>query len=127
MARQYLIDNFNWIISDAGGSNLCNEDNDADGVLDDLDRCLNTPEKEVVNEFGCHSLSSENFKIQILGETCPGANNAQLVINAIETNEYIAFINGAEHRFDHPCKAMHRVLHGFPPVCASATMLPHTT
>ncbi|AYN69363.1 BspA family leucine-rich repeat surface protein [Euzebyella marina] len=100
MARQYLIDNFNWIISDAGGSNLCNEDNDADGVLDDLDRCLNTPEQEVVNEFGCHSLSNENFKIQILGETCPGANNAQLVINAIETNEYTAFINGAEHRFD---------------------------
>ena len=99
VARKYMIDTFDWIFNDAGKNPNCNVDNDADGVLDHLDDCLNTPLGNPVYESGCSVLSSNSFLVQSIGETCPDKNNAQIIITSVFPYDYTATINGQVYEF----------------------------
>nr|WP_321410780.1 BspA family leucine-rich repeat surface protein [uncultured Allomuricauda sp.] len=69
-ARQSLIDNFGWTIIDAGKVPLCNEDNDADGVLDHLDLCLDTRPDAVVDDYGCEIIPADAVQVYVLTPSC---------------------------------------------------------
>ncbi|MBW8243513.1 BspA family leucine-rich repeat surface protein [Muricauda oceani] len=69
-ARQNLIDNFGWTIIDGGKVPFCNEDNDADGVLDHLDLCLNTNPDAVVDEYGCEIIPADAVQVYVLTPSC---------------------------------------------------------
>ena len=87
----YLIDNFS-----VSASQL---DDDGDGVLNDDDKCANTPSGESVDANGCILLDSNNFTIKIISETCPNKDNGQIVIEAQTSNSYIATVSGVEYEF----------------------------
>jgi photosystem II stability/assembly factor-like uncharacterized protein len=42
---------------------------------------------------------SNNFSIEIIGETCPDKNNGRIIISANETSQYVASINNINHSF----------------------------
>ena len=73
-------------------------DNDNDGILNEVDKCPNTPAGKKVNELGCFVISPTNFSIQVLSETCPASNNGQLLISAEEPHNYTLTI--AEKTYD---------------------------
>ncbi|MBT8316309.1 MAG: T9SS type A sorting domain-containing protein [Lutibacter sp.] len=74
-------------------------DGDGDGILDQNDNCPNTPSGVSVDAFGCELLSSNNFNIEIIGETCPGENNGQLIVSPNETRDYQLTFNGENYGF----------------------------
>ena len=45
------------------------------------------------------SLPSDNFTIQSRAETCSNKNNGQIIINAAQTYNYVATINGTNYNF----------------------------
>ena len=98
--KQFLVDTYEWIITDAGKNPNCNLDNDTDGVLDHLDACLETPIGDAVYENGCSVVASDTFLVQVIGETCPGKNNAQIQIEAKTPQLYRATVGDAEYVFD---------------------------
>lgn len=55
-------------------------DSDNDGVFDMIDKCADTPVGEQTNAYGCpvSTLSSDNFEIEVIGESCYNKNNGQL-------------------------------------------------
>ncbi|UMB55523.1 discoidin domain-containing protein [Lutibacter sp. A64] len=63
-------------------------DDDDDGVLNSNDKCPNTSIGTSVDANGCALLESNNFKIEVLGETCSGKNNGKLVITAVKDQDY---------------------------------------
>ncbi len=69
-ARQSLIDDFGWTITDGGKVPLCNEDNDADGVLDHLDLCLDTLPDANVDEYGCEIIPLDAIQVYVLTPSC---------------------------------------------------------
>lgn len=74
-------------------------DTDGDGVLNKNDNCLNTPSGVSVNAAGCELLDYDNFRIEIIGETCPGENNGQIVITANENKDYQLNFNQEKYNF----------------------------
>jgi len=71
-------------------------DDDGDGISNDKDLCPNTTAGTEVDENGCglQTLSADNFKIIITGETCKSSNNGIVSISANETLNYRATLNG---------------------------------
>ena len=84
---------------DINGCSESQKDDDNDGVKNDIDTCPDTPTGETVNSTGCALLSSDNFTIEVISETCPNKNNGQLIISAKESRDYKLTINGDEHNF----------------------------
>ncbi|MBD0834800.1 discoidin domain-containing protein, partial [Aestuariibaculum suncheonense] len=76
-------------------------DSDNDGVLNDQDLCPNTKEGIVVGLTGCElfTLPANNFEIETIGETCANKGNGKIVIKAIESQSYVATINGNDYNF----------------------------
>ena len=98
------IPNPDQIDSDGDGlGDLCDPtptgDDDDDGVDNSIDLCPNTSTGSTVDDNGCFSLPLDNFNIETIGETCPDKNNGQLIIDAIETHNYIAKYNETEYNF----------------------------
>jgi Carbohydrate family 9 binding domain-like/Concanavalin A-like lectin/glucanases superfamily/Secretion system C-terminal sorting domain/Bacterial Ig domain len=48
---------------------------------------------------GSFTLPSNNFGLEVISETCPNRDNGQLIIEAIETHNYITTINGTQYSF----------------------------
>lgn len=80
----------------------CDDDIDDDGVLNDIDECDNTPSGSIIEETGCKvfSLTSNNFKIEAISETCPKKDNGQIIIESEEAHNYVTTINGVEYSFE---------------------------
>ena len=81
-ARQFLVDNYGWTITDGGKDALCNQDNDLDGVLDHKDNCLDTRPNVTVNENGCEIIASDAILIYGTTPTCPGEANGNISISS---------------------------------------------
>ncbi|MDL5514291.1 BspA family leucine-rich repeat surface protein [Arenibacter sp. M-2] len=92
LARQSLIDNYGWIITDGGKVPYCNEDNDLDGVLDQYDLCLSTRPGIEVNSNGCDIVPSDGVKVYALTPSCTGSNDGSIEISMNET-EYLLDIS----------------------------------
>tara|TARA_B100000949_G_C14288877_1_gene456038 strand:+ start:3439 stop:8841 length:5403 start_codon:yes stop_codon:yes gene_type:complete len=69
-ARQFIIETYGWSIIDGGKVPFCNEDNDADGVLDHLDLCLDTRENAMVDEYGCEIIPKDALQVYVLTPSC---------------------------------------------------------
>ena len=71
------------LLDPRGGTAL--DDSDGDGVADTIDLCPNTPVGTNVNSTGCpmFSLPSDNFLVEVIGETCPEKKNGQITINGV--------------------------------------------
>lgn len=76
-----------------------NGDDDNDGVDNAIDKCADTPEGTIVDEFGCFILSSDNFEIEVISETCPNKNNGQIKIESKESYDFTVEINGTSYSF----------------------------
>ncbi|SNR54184.1 endonuclease [Lutibacter flavus] len=86
------------IVNAAGCSNG-QLDDDNDGVINYDDLCPNSTVGSNVDTNGCFKLTSNNFKIESISETCPNKNNGQILITVIETFDYVATINGTNYNF----------------------------
>ncbi|MDP2067671.1 MAG: M12 family metallo-peptidase [Lutibacter sp.] len=74
-------------------------DEDNDGVMNDMDQCPNTTPGSLVDAAGCFTLPTSNFRVETISETCPGKNNGQIKITAVKTLNYTATINGVALNF----------------------------
>ncbi|WP_305802689.1 polysaccharide lyase family 7 protein [Lutibacter sp. A80] len=74
-------------------------DDDDDGVLNSNDKCPNTSIGTSVDANGCALLESNNFKIEVLGETCSGKNNGKIVIAAAKSQDYTLTYNSETFSF----------------------------
>jgi len=83
----------------AKNGEIIGNDDDNDGILNDIDNCPNTPAGKKVNELGCFITSPTNFSIQILSETCPNNNNGQILISTEEPHSYTLTINEKTYDF----------------------------
>ena len=92
LARQSLIDNYGWIITDGGRVPFCNEDNDLDGIVDQYDLCLNTRPGVEVNNNGCDIVPSDGVKVYAITPSCTGGNDGSIEISMNET-EYLLDIS----------------------------------
>ncbi|MGX1929919.1 BspA family leucine-rich repeat surface protein [Flagellimonas sp. 2504JD4-2] len=79
-ARQLIIDTFGWTITDAGEHPLCNEDNDADGVLDHIDKCLGSRPELETDSGGCDILPPDAIKVFVLTPSCIGSVDGSIEI-----------------------------------------------
>ncbi|WP_228234842.1 BspA family leucine-rich repeat surface protein [Allomuricauda sp. M10] len=86
--RQNLIDNYGWVITDGGQVPLCGQDNDADGVLDHMDLCLNSQPGVVVDEYGCEILPVDAIKVYALTPSCNGSSDGKIVF-LMDTKELL--------------------------------------
>lgn len=84
--RQFLIDNFNWTILDNGKSNICNVDEDMDGVMDYMDNCLSTFPNVEVDENGCEIIPLDAILVYGLTPTCPGESNGSIQVSSTLAN-----------------------------------------
>ncbi len=80
-------------------TNVSDEDTDGDGVLNTLDVCPDTLAGTTVDTNGCLNLPSDNFNVQVIGETCNGKNNGKIIITATKIYDYTAIINGITSSF----------------------------
>lgn len=73
-----------------GIGDLCDDDDDNDGILDAQDNCPNSDLNAVVDENGCaaFTLPSNNFELQAISETCRDSDNGEIHILAIEMLNY---------------------------------------
>ncbi|MGV8945554.1 MAG: alpha-amylase family glycosyl hydrolase [Lutibacter sp.] len=87
------------LLDPRGGTAL--DDSDGDGVADTIDLCPNTPVGTNVNSTGCpmFSLPSDNFLVEVIGETCPEKKNGQIKITAQSILNYTTTINGVNYTF----------------------------
>ncbi|SNR31538.1 Por secretion system C-terminal sorting domain-containing protein [Lutibacter agarilyticus] len=69
---------------------LPKNDQDKDGVADEIDECPDTPLGRTVNAVGCEffSLPADNFKLLSTSESCPNSNNGSI---SIESSKELAF------------------------------------
>ena len=81
-ARQLIIDTYGWTFTDGGKLPFCGEDNDADGVLDQNDVCLNTRPNVTVDEKGCEIISNNAITVYDVAPSCPGVSNAGIRISS---------------------------------------------
>ncbi|MDV7188024.1 polysaccharide lyase family 7 protein [Lutibacter sp. TH_r2] len=94
-------------------------DSDNDGILDENDNCPNTLAGAIVDANGCELLDSNNFTIEVIGETCPNTNNGQLVITAIENQNYTLNFNSETYNFTSE-KTLNNLEPGFYEFCIEA-------
>lgn len=92
-------------------------DLDGDGVLNTMDLCPNTPKGTKVDVNGCLMISSNNFNIEVIGETCLDKNNGQIKITASATFDYTATVNGANYAFANNTLALDDLAVGTYEVC----------
>lgn len=71
-------------------------DDDGDGVANDLDQCPNTPSNTSVDTSGCEifSLPADNFRALSKGESCMDSNNGSITISANMSTNYMAALSG---------------------------------
>ncbi|MDO9595781.1 MAG: M12 family metallo-peptidase, partial [Lutibacter sp.] len=74
-------------------------DDDNDGVMNDVDKCPNTTPGSLVDAAGCFTLPANNFTVETLSETCPGKNNGQIKITAVKTLNYTVTINNVPYNY----------------------------
>ena len=79
---------------DANGCSDSQLDDDNDGVMNNVDLCPNSTAGSNVDASGCFTLSSNNFTIETVSETCPNKNNGQILISAQESYTYNVTLNG---------------------------------
>ena len=77
-ARQKLIDNYGWRITDGGRLAICSEDNDNDGVLDFRDSCLDTKPGVAVNPNGCEAIAVDAIIVIVNSTACPDSGNGSI-------------------------------------------------
>ena len=73
-------------------------DDDNDGVSNDLDQCPNTPIGIQVDVTGCEifSLPSINFSVSSTGESCINSENGSISISAAQNMPYTASLFGGQ-------------------------------
>lgn len=71
-------------------------DDDNDGVDNNVDQCPNTPNGVAVNVLGCEvfTLPSNNFTLQLTSETCRTSDNGSISITAQQSLNYTATLSG---------------------------------
>ncbi|MEY2869065.1 MAG: hypothetical protein RIR01_1545, partial [Bacteroidota bacterium] len=74
-------------------------DDDNDGVKNNLDLCPNTALGATVDANGCFILSSDNFTIEVVGESCVGKKNGKIIITVKKALNYTSTINGVLYDF----------------------------
>ena len=75
-------------------------DDDGDGVMNDIDQCPNTVAGSNVDALGCFTISSNNFAIETVGETCTDKANGQIIIVSQDTSlNYTTTINSISYNF----------------------------
>jgi len=80
-----------------GLGDVCDDDDDNDGVLDSYDACPNTPLGTLVNTSGCEvfSLYQGTFSVKAIASTCIDANNGAIWITASNSNyDYTISVTG---------------------------------
>ena len=105
----------------ATGCSQSQIDDDEDGVMNNLDTCPNTPSGTNVDANGCFFLPSNNFSIEVVGETCPDKNNGKISISAQATHNYKATINGVNHNFTNNSLSVSNLAPGSYNVCIKIT------
>ncbi|GMN06341.1 hypothetical protein MTsPCn5_17300 [Croceitalea sp. MTPC5] len=102
-ARQSIIDTYGWTILDAGEAPLCNEDNDADGVLDHKDTCLDSAPGATVNENGCDIIANDAIQVLALTPSCVDSSDGSIKIS-MNSSGYLLDISfegeGTTDQFD---------------------------
>ncbi len=83
------------------GVPIDDNDSDRDGVTNDVDLCPNSFLGSTVDATGCSSFNvpSNNFSIQVVGETCTDKNNGELSINTLESHNYYIILNEVKYEF----------------------------
>jgi len=74
-------------------------DDDNDGVDNSLDQCPGTTAGATVDISGCFTLSTDNFEIEVVSETCPDEDNGKIKISANENYTYTTTIDGVPYTF----------------------------
>jgi Zn-dependent metalloprotease len=71
-------------------------DLDGDGVLNDFDKCPNTPTGTPVDTDGCptNTSSENNFTVQITNSSCVGLSNGVVQISAVNSANYTVLFTG---------------------------------
>ncbi|WP_405410934.1 M4 family metallopeptidase [Maribacter sp. Asnod1-A12] len=79
-----------------GSSTTDPNDDDGDGVPNDLDQCPNTPFNTSVDTSGCEifSLPADNFRVLAKGESCIGSSNGSITVTASMSANYTATLSG---------------------------------
>lgn len=70
--------------------------------------------------FGANApfvLPSDNFNVESRAETCANKNNGEIVINAAQTYNYVATINGTNYNFVNNSLTVSNLAPGIYPVC----------
>ena len=70
--------------------------------------------------FGANApfaLPADNFTIESRAETCANKNNGQIVINAAQTYNYVATVNGTNYNFTNNSLTISNLAPGVYPVC----------
>lgn len=101
-------------------------DDDKDGIMNNQDNCANTPPGELVNVNGCSqnqifTLPYNNFSIETKSETCASKNNGQIIINATQTYNYTATINGTNYTFVNNSLTVSNLAPGVYTICIGVT------
>jgi len=85
-----------WSLEICGVPFINVNDLDYDGVTNDIDQCPDTTPGSLVDALGCFTLPSNNFKVEVISETCPDKNNGKISILATAEFNYIAIISGIQ-------------------------------
>lgn len=91
-----LIPDGKWGIWYTVGERESINDDDNDGVVNDLDQCSNTPANTTVDINGCEifALPVDNFRVLAKGESCRNSNNGSIEITASENRNYTVTVTG---------------------------------
>lgn len=84
---------------DTNGCSDSQLDDDSDGVNNAIDLCPDTTVGSTIDANGCFTLSSDNFGIEVISETCPEKDNGQIVITVNEFHSYETRINETDYNF----------------------------
>ena len=102
-ARQSIIDTFGWSIIDEGQDALCNKDNDADGVFDHMDACLNTSMGVTVDKRGCEVIPNTSIQVLVLTPSCTDSSDGAVQLTMTEPGYLLNVLidgNGVNHQFN---------------------------
>jgi len=102
-ARQAIIDTYGWTINDEGQDALCNQDNDADGVLDHRDACLNTSMGVTVDKRGCEVIPNTSIQVFVLTPSCTDSSDGAVQLTMTEPGYLLDILidgNGVNQQFN---------------------------
>lgn len=100
----------------ASGCSQSQLDDDGDGVMNTKDLCSNTTLGATVDRNGCFTLPSDNFSIEVIGESCKDKKNGKIIITAKNAFNYTIVINGVTYNFT-TAKTIENVLPGVYDFC----------